>query len=144
MKLATLKSKLQVVGSTGIGEVFFDWKEYLNITRSKTYPCILWSFNGASFSEDKRTSTVGKIKTFTFTLFAIALFNPSTQDKITVWDTLEGYLNLYLNDIDATEGIQVANINELRGEYVPEGMISADSEIGIMLKEVQLKTWCDV
>ena len=33
-------------------------------------------------------------------------------------------------------------INEIKGEYVPEGMISADKEIGLMLTDVHLKLFC--
>jgi hypothetical protein len=144
MKLATLKTKLQVVAGSSIGEVFFDWNEYLNITRNKTYPCVLWSMNGAKFTEDKRSTTIQKVKDFTFTLFAIANFDPNSQDKITEWDTLEGYLNTYLNLMNETAGIQLLNIDEIKGEYVPEGMISANSEIGIMLENVTVRTWCNV
>lgn len=142
MLLSTLKSKLQVVSGTGIGQVFFDWKEYLNVTRSKTYPCVLWSLGGAKFKKDIRTATIQKNKVFTFTVFAIARFDPNTQDKITVWDTLEGYFDAYLNSIDTEGTLQIMNIDNIKGEYVPEGMISADSEIGIMITDVVLKSFC--
>jgi len=122
--------------------VFFDWQEYLNDTRTKTYPCILWSLGGAKFTEDKRTSTIQKEKELIITLFAIAKFNGSTQNKITVWDTLEGQLNTYLNVMNAKTNIKILNIDQLKGEYVPECMISADSEIGIMLTDVKLIMYC--
>ena len=142
MTLAALKQILQTVAGTGIGQVFFDWQEYLNETRSKTYPCVLWSLGGAKFTEDKRTSTIQKEKKLTITCFAIAKFNGSTQNKITVWDTLEGQFNTYLNAMNDMSNIKIANIDSLKGEYVPEGMISADSEIGIMLTEVKLIMYC--
>ena len=142
MLLATLKSKLQTVTGTSIGEVFFDWKKYLNITRTKTYPIVLWSLDNAKFKNDARITTQ-KQKEYTITVFAIALFDPNTQDKITVWDTLEGYFYTYLNKMNTDDQvIQIMNINDLRGEYVPEGMISADSEIGIMFTDVVIRTYC--
>jgi hypothetical protein len=142
MKLAALKSKLQVIAGTSIGQVFFDWKTYLNVTRSKTYPCILWSLDNAEFTKDARTATVQKVKEFTITVFAIARFDPNTMDKIDEWDTLEGYFDTYLNSINAEGSLQIMNINSLRGEYVPEGIISADKEIGIMFPDVVIKMFC--
>jgi len=141
MTLAALKVKLQTVGSTGIGEVFFDWKTYLNETRSKTYPCVLWSLDGANFVEDYRTDTIQKVKLFKITVYAIAQFDQS-QDKITAWDTLEGLFKAYINAMNETSGLQVMNINNINGQYAGEGLISADSEIGLLFREVQLKITC--
>ena len=142
MLLATLKIKLQVVTGTNIGEVFFDFKEYLSLTRSKTYPCVLWSLDNVRFQKDARTSTIQKIKEFTITVFAIAKWDPNTMVKITEWDTLEGYFETYLNAINAESTLEISNINNVKGEYIPENIISADSEIGIIYRDIILKTFC--
>jgi hypothetical protein len=141
MLLSVLKTKLQTVTGTSIGEVFFDWKQYLNETRSKTYPCVLWQMDGMKFSTDSRTATIQKTKTFTITVYAIATFDINSQDKITVWDTLEGYFEAYLNKMNETTGITIENIDKIKGQYAGGGIISADSEIGIIY-EIVLKTWC--
>lgn len=141
MTLAALKQKLITVGTTGIGEVFFDWKTYLNEARSKTYPCVLWSLDGANFVEDYRTGTIQKVKLFKITVYAIAQFDQS-QDKIVAWDTLEALFKVYINAIDTTAGLQVMNINNINGQYAGEGLISADSEVGIVYKDIQLKMTC--
>lgn len=142
MTLQALKNILTVTTGTAIGQVFFDWQAYLNETRSKTYPCVLWSLGGAKFTEDKRTATLQKVKELTLTCYAISNFNISTDDKITVWDTLEAQFNTYLNAMDSNARIKIANINEIKGEYVPEGMISADVEIGIMFTDVKILMYC--
>ena len=147
MKLATLKTKLTTIAGTNIGQVFFDWKEYLNITREKTYPCVLWSMNGAKFSNDIRpvSQDIQQMKEFTFTVFAIMNFRPDTDDKISVWDQLESDFYDYLNAINTNDRVvQVWNLDSIKGQYVPEGMISAGSEIGIMFNDVVLRTFCNV
>lgn len=141
MTLAALRTKLKTVGTTGIGEVFFDWKSYLNETRSKTYPCVLWSLDGANFAEDYRTDTIQKVKLFKITVYAIAQYDQS-QDKIVAWDTLEALFKIYINAINETAGLQVMNINNINGQYAGEGLVSADSEIGIIYKDIQLKMTC--
>lgn len=142
MTLAALKTILTTLTGTQIGSVYFDWQKYLNETRSKTYPVVLWSLGGAKFTEDKRTSTIQKEKEMTMTVFAIMKFNQNTDDKITVWDALESKFNVYLNAMNNNSRIQIMNIDEIKGEYVPEGMISADIEIGIMFTEVKIKMFC--
>ena len=141
MLLSALKAKLVIVTGTSIGEVLFDWQEYLNEVRTKTYPVVLWSLSGAKFSKDIRTDTIQKIKLLTLTVFAINAYDINTQDKITVWDTLEGYFDVYLNAIHATAGLSIVGVDALEGEYFPEGLLSVDSEIGIGYK-VTLKMWC--
>jgi hypothetical protein len=142
MTLAALKAKLQVLTGTTIGQVFFDWQAYLNDTRDKTYPCVLWMLDGAKFTDDYRTSTIQKVKIFTITVFAIAYYE-LTMDKITVWDTLESQFKTYLNAMDATAGIQIVNIDKVNGQYAGEGLISADKEIGMIYRDIQLKLFCD-
>lgn len=141
MTLATLKTKLQVLTGTSIGQVLFDWQEYLNEVATKTYPVVLWSLNGAKFKKDARTTSIQKIKTITLTAFIITSFDGLTQDKITVWDTIEGYFDIYLNAMNNTAGIQIQGIEEISGEYYPEGLLSVDSEVGIGY-QVTIKMFC--
>jgi len=141
MLLSALKTKLVVVTGTSIGEVLFDWQEYLNEVRTKTYPVVLWSLSGAKFTKDARTATIQKTKLLTLTVFAINSYDINTQDKITVWDTLEGYFDIYLNAMNNTAGIQITNIDRIEGEYFPEGLLSVDSEVGIGCS-VTLKMFC--
>jgi hypothetical protein len=141
MTLQTLRTRLQTLTGTNIGEVFFDWKDYLNETRNKTYPCVLWQLDGAKFVKDDRTATIQKTKILTLTVFAISLHDPNI-DKMVEWDTLEGYFDVYLNKVNEMTGLTIENINEIKGQYAGEGLISADREVGIMYTEVQLKTWC--
>jgi len=141
MTLAALKLKLLVLTGTNISEVLFDWQEYLNEVRTKTYPVVLWSLSGAKFTKDARTATIQKTKLLTLTVFAINAFDINTQDKITAWDTLEGYFDIYLNAMHVTTGLSIVGIEALEGEYFPEGLLSVDSEIGIGYK-ITLKMWC--
>jgi len=141
MTLASLKTLLQTVTGTSIIDVYFEWKRFLN-KPDRSYPAVLWSLDGASFTKDLRSSTLQKTKTLTCTVFAIAYFDFETSDKITVWDTLEAQFETYLNAMNSKSTIQIANINELKGEYIPEGMISANKEIGIMYQNVEIKMFC--
>lgn len=141
MTLSTLKTLLQTVTGTAISEVYFDWKRFLN-KPDKGYPCVLWSLDGASFTRDIRSSTIQETKVITCTVFAIAYFDFQTGDKITTWDTLEAQFETYLNTINDNTQLQILNIDELKGEYIGEGMISAGKEIGIMYKDVSLKLYC--
>jgi hypothetical protein len=142
MTLAQLKTKLLTRTGTAIEQVYFDWEQFLNQPMSKAYPIVLWSLNGAKFQTDARTSTIQKIKTLTLTVFAIASFGDNTQDKIAVWDTLESQFVTYLNAMNETAGISIANIDQIKGEYVPDGMISTESEVGIMYQDVTIKMFC--
>ena len=141
MTLSSLRTLLQTVTGTAITEVYFDWKKYLN-KPDKGYPCVLWSLDGASFTRDVRSTTVQETKIITCTVFAIAYFDFVNQDKITVWDTLEAQFETYLNTINNGSQLQIVNIDEMKGEYVGEGMISAGKEIGIMYRDVMLKLYC--
>lgn len=141
MTLATLKSLLQTVTGTAISEVYFDWKKYLN-KPEKSWPCVLWSFDGMSFTRDVRSSTIQETKEITCTVFAIAFFDFLNDDKITAWDTLEAQFETYLNTINDNSQLQVMNIDDMEAEYIGEGAISAGKEIGIMYKNVKLKLFC--
>lgn len=141
MTLSSLRTLLQTVTGTAISEVYFDWKKYLN-KPDKSYPCVLWSLDGASFTRDVRSSTVQETKIITCTVFAIAYFDFQNDDKITAWDTLEAQFETYLNAINDNSQLQILNIDEIKGEYVGEGMISAGKEIGIMYRDVQIKMYC--
>ena len=141
MLLNTLKTKLQTVTGSAIGEVFFDFKDYLNEKRSKTYPCILWQLDGAEIVEDLRSSTIQQTAIITLTVFAIALYR-DTQDKIAVWDTVKGQFKTYINLMNDTAGIQILNIDKLEAQLAGEGMIDADQEVGIMYKNVKIKLFC--
>lgn len=143
MTLATLETKLSTLTGTLIGSVIFDWKAETNDTRGKSYPYIVWALDGANFTEDYRTSTIQKVKIFTLNVYAVASFN-SSQNKITVWDTLESQVRTYLNKMNTEiEGIQIVNIDKISGQYAGEGLISADQEIGIILKNIVLKMTCN-
>ena len=141
MTLSSLKTLLQTVTGTAISEVYFDWKRYLN-KPDKSYPCVLWSLDGASFSRDVRSSTIQETKIITCTVFAIAYFDFVNSDKITVWDTLEAQFETYLNTINDNSQLQILNIDEMKGEYIGEGMISAGKEVGIMYRDCQIKMFC--
>lgn len=143
MNLANLKTHLSVITATSIGEVVFDWKTYLNKERDKTYPIVFWSLDNASFVKDKRTTTVQKEDEFTITAFVVAGYNPDT-DKITTWDLIEGYFDTYLTKLNQQSNVQIVNINEIKGQYVAEGVMSADQEIAVMFKDIVVKTFCNV
>ena len=139
MTLTALQTKLQA--GTGIGQVLFDWKISPMHQQEMTYPYVIWAIDGASFSEDYRTGTIQKEKTFTLPLYAVARY-ADDQDKITVWDTLEGIVKGYLNSLNDMDGIQILNINKISGKYAGEGLISANKEIGMIFGEVQIKCFC--
>ena len=141
MILATLKQKLQTLTGTSIGEVFFDWKIYFEENRLRTFPCVVWNLDGAEFLKDARTSTIQKWKIFTLTAFVINVF-PNDSDKITVWDTLEGYFDVYLNKMDNTDGIQILNIDKIKGQYLGQDVDKGEITIGIIFKDIQIKLFC--
>ena len=141
MTLAALKTALMTLTGTTIGEVYFDYQIYLNEVRTKTYPGVIWLLDGAEFEEDYRT-TIQKTKIFTMTVFAIASFNANEQDKLTEWDTLESKFKVYLNKMNENSSLEIMNIDKIKGQYAGEGLISADQEIGIMYKGVQVKLYC--
>jgi hypothetical protein len=143
MKLATLKTKLKVLTGTTIGEVLFDWQTEINTARSKTYPYVFWSFDSMDFTNDIRSSNIQIEKVFKATAFVMGLYRADTQDKITIWDTLEAAMNVYLNALNARDTtLQVFSINEIKGEYLPESQIQADNVIGIAYRDIIIKTYC--
>jgi hypothetical protein len=141
MTLAQLKTKLQVLTGTSIAEVIFDWDEYLKTSRKISYPAILWEIGGVKFKKDARTSPKQPAKRIVLKIFAMQLYDPNTQDKITVWDQIEGYLDIYLNKMNDTAGIAIENINDLDGVYYGQGARDPEREIGVSY-EVTLKMFC--
>lgn len=143
MKLNTLKTKLKVLTGTSIGEVIFDYQKEMNVQRSKTYPVVIWMFDSMTFDNDIRPSNTQYEKEFTVTAFVMGLYYNGTDDRITIWDTLEGYFNVYLNALNTRDQvIQIVNIDSIRGEYLPEGQIQADNVIGIAYRDIKIKTYC--
>ncbi len=138
MTLAQLKAKLILTTGTSIGEVLLGWQNYYNEKYTKTYPLILWSLSGMKFKKESRSTAIQKPKVYTVTMFAFILFDFNTQEEITVWDTLEGYVDTYLNKMNETEGITIENINNISGRY-----IGVDTENARAIEyEIVLKTWC--
>lgn len=141
MTLAQLKAKLIVVTGTDIEKVFFDWAQYLNENSiGKEYPLVLWSLSGSDFKKDIRSNTIQKVKTLNLDVFAVMNIS-ATDDKITIWDTLEADFDEYLNAVNSMDGLSIANIDDIEGEYYPEGLLSIESEIGIGYK-IELKIFC--
>ncbi len=141
MLLQDLKNKLQVITGTSIGQVYFDWKIYSDISQSRIFPVVVWNLDGATFVEDYRTLTINKFKLFTLTAFAINVF-PIDSDKITVWDTLEGYFKAYLNAMNITDAIQIFNIDKIKGQYLGQDVDKGEIVIGISYKDIQIKMFC--
>jgi len=142
MLLDALRTKLQVVTGTDIGEVIFDWSEYFDDTRNKIYPLVLWSLDGVGFEKDIRTLTIQKTKVLTLTVFIIGSYNESTEDKINIWDTIEAKLDVYLNKVNETSGLTIENIAKLKGIYYGPDATSPDKELGVSYRDVELKLWC--
>jgi hypothetical protein len=147
MKIATLKTALSDKTGTSILQVNFDLSKYLsNNNATQLYPGIIWNFNTARFSKDFRTSTTQIEKPFTATVFVIINFDPITESedqKLAKWDLCEGYFGTYINKVNTTDKLQVLDINNLKGQYIPEGILEGRKEIGIMFTDVVIKTWCD-
>lgn len=141
MLLATLKTKLQTLTGTSIGEVFFDWKIYSDNDTHRSFPIVVWNLDGAEFSTDYRTDTIQKWKIITLTAFAINVF-PIDSDKITIWDTLEGYFQTYLNAMNSATGMQILNIDKIKGQYLGQDVDKGEVTIGIMFQGVQIKVFC--
>ena len=141
MTLATLKSKLVVITGTSIGQVYFDWKVYSDEDRNRTFPVVVWNLDGAKFAGDKRTTTIQKTKIITVTAFAINIF-PIDGNKITVWDTLEGYFDTYLNAMNNMSGIQILNIDDIQGQYLGQDVDKGEIVIGIMYEGIKIKLFC--
>lgn len=141
MNLSTLKTRLQTITGTDIGEVMFDFDEYLNINHAKTYPLVLWSFAGADFDKDSRTSSIQKNKSLKLTAFIFTNCAYGTEDKITAWDLLEGYFDTYISKMNEMSDLQIENINKIKGRYLEEKK-SADLEVGIMYQGITINTFC--
>jgi len=141
MTLATLQTKLKTLTGTSIGEVFFDWKIYSDNDVNRTFPVVVWNLDGAEFTTDYRTSTIQKTKIITLTAFAINVF-PIDGDKITVWDTLEGYFITYLNKVNEMTGIQILNIDKIKGQYLGQDVDKGEIVIGMQFTGIQIKMFC--
>lgn len=141
MTLATLQTKLKVLTGTSIGEVFFDWKIYSDNDINRSFPVVVWNLDGGEFTTDYRTATIQKTKIITLTAFAINVF-PIDGDKVTVWDALEGYFKTYLNAMDQTAGIQILNIDKIKGQYLGQDIDKGEITIGMMFPGIQIRIWC--
>jgi hypothetical protein len=132
---------------TSILQVDFGLSKYLANDRPvQLYPGIIWDFNTSKFSKDFRTSTVQVIKTYTSAVIITMPFdvNIETEDqKLAKWDLCEGYFATYINKMNETDKVQIINIEDLKGQYIPEGVWESRKEIGILFDGVQIKTWCN-
>ena len=147
MKIATLKTLLSDKTGTSILQVSFDLSKHLsNNNTTQLYPGIIWNFNTARFSRDFRTSTIQVVKLFTATVFIVTFFDAQTEtedQKLAKWDLCEGYFQTYINKVNSTDKLQILDIDDLKGQYIPEGILEGRKEIGIMFTDVVIKTWCD-
>jgi hypothetical protein len=148
MTLQNLKSKLSTITGTDILQVYFDQNKYLanSAHEERTYPLVVWCFNLARFQKDGRPTTIQKVKSITVTVLAVINFDPAIEtedDRLEKWDLLEGYFDTYINTINDDLTIGVQNIDKLKGQYIPEGGISQNKEIGIMYEGIELKLFCD-
>lgn len=141
MTLSELKTQLQIITGTSIAEVIFDWNEYLLVTRVISYPAVLWEIGGAKFKKDIRTIPTQPVKRLSLKVFAMQLYDSNSQDKITVWDQIEGYLDVYLNKVHANSKIEIENINEVQGTYYGLGAKDLEREIGLSY-DITLKIYC--
>lgn len=142
MTLLELEAKLQTTTGTDIAEVVLDSDIYFTIEREKQYPFILWMLDGSEFDKDYRNSTIQETKIITIPVFAIIDYDINADNKLEVWDTLEGYFKTYINKVNEMTGLQVLNIAELKGTYIWDGERSPDRELGIMFSKVTLKLFC--
>jgi hypothetical protein len=142
MTLKELQTALQITTGTDIEEVILDSDIYFALNRDKSYPYVLWMLDGAEFDKDIRSSTIEDVKIITLACFGITNYNPDSDDKIVIWDTLESQFYEYLNLVNTHASLQVMNIDNLRGTYIWDGERSPDRELGIMFQRVQLKMYC--
>jgi len=142
MTLVQLETKLKTLTGTSIAEVIVDTDLYFTIGREKQYPFVLWMIDGAEFDKDYRTSTIQEIKIITIPVFIITSYDPNEDNRFEIWDTVEGYFKTYINKMNEISGLQILNIDALKGTYVWEGERSPDRELGIMFPKVTLKMFC--
>jgi len=143
MTLAALQALLESITGTSFGKIIMDSTLYFNSQREKTYPYVLWAMDGAPFEKDDRSTTIQIKKILTLTAFAVQKFDPDTQSRITVWDSIEGYFDTYLNKINALSNVKIINIDNIKGVYLHEGENSADKEIGIMYPKIIIEAYCN-
>jgi hypothetical protein len=138
MTLAALKQILQVTTGTSIAEVIFDWDEYLKTARKISYPAVLWELGGAKFKKDGRTTPAQPSKTITLKLFAMQLYNDKKDDKVVIWDQIEGYVDTYLNKMNESSRLNI-NVNDLSGTYYGQGAKDPEREVGLSYEmEIEL------
>jgi len=142
MTLSQLETKLQILTGTSIAEVIVDSDIYFTIGREKQYPFVLWMLDGAEFDKDYRNSTIQETKIITIAAFIITNYDHDSDNKLDVWDTIEEYFKVYINKINELSGLQILNIDTLKGTYIWEGERSPDKELGIMFPKVTLKMFC--
>lgn len=139
MKLKDLRTKLQTITTTNIQEVIVDafqtWMEARELP--KQYPTVIWNLASAPFQKDVRNAK----KEIDIELWVIGSYDPATQDKLEVWDSIEQDLDDYIALINAGSDMSIEPLDEIKGEYFWEGSTSGDSELGIQYK-VKLKIYC--
>lgn len=139
MKLKDLKTKLQTRTTTNIAEVIVDafqnWMEARET--AKQYPTVIWNLASATFEKDIRN---GK-KELEIEAWIIGKFDPATEDKLEVWDSIEEDFDDYLALMNTQTDISLEELDAIKGEYFWEGSTSGDAELGIQYK-MKIKIYC--
>jgi hypothetical protein len=140
MELATFKTILETVGSSGVNQVFLGYQEKPNIEREKLYPFVLWDYNTLTGMIDSR----GNKESIKIRAYIVQYYDYiSGSDEISieaVWDDLRAIFLLYLSTIGLNASVQVTNLDKLSYKIFNRGLW-IDSEVGISY-DVEFKIFC--
>jgi len=136
MNLELLTSKLETVLNTEISKVLFDFSTLLNQDFEKEYPLVFWDLDNSKWTKELR----GTNQTVVMDCFILGMINENYDNKITIWDTLEAQMDVYLAELNKLSQIQIINTTFIK-EYYPAGLMTVDNEVAVRYN-LSLKLWC--
>jgi hypothetical protein len=144
MKLDYLKSQLKEVGTSGIGDVFFDRSEVVAKELSLKYPYVF--FDLATYkSRLQWVNSLQQTEKVTIKAYILGLYDRRGANEILTieekWDELRTFFRDYLVALNATNYISIDNFNDMPNELFDLGLMPG-SEIGVSF-DLELTLYCN-
>jgi len=144
MLLTSFKTAAKIITGTSIKQVFFDYKQVVNIERTKLYPYVIWNMNSWKAVIDWANTSRRREKV-TVKVFCIDYWDrgavTETDTMIAVWDAIRDSFRVYCTVLNTNGYIQIINLNKMPCEYFEIGL-TVDSEIGVSF-DVELDLFCN-
>ncbi len=146
MKIAYLKTQLEIITGSSVAKVYFDRNHIVNTDRAKLYPYVFWDLNSYK-SVMSWTNTAREKESVTMKAYCVGYLDKdalarSFDSMEAMYDTIRDAFRSYIGVVNANTYISVMNLESMNNELFPFG-ISIDSEVAVSF-DVSFQLFCNV